>query len=78
MTNVTKPLITFDFDGTLFHQGYFEEKAKPIFHILDIMKQFIADGYNVAILTTRRDIHVPEVKDFVVEYIDLPIQVIFR
>ncbi len=61
--------ITFDFDGTL------QYKDKPRASLLGIIKQLPNYGIKPLVFTTRQDVHIPEVKDFLLEHLgyELPV-----
>lgn len=61
--------ITFDFDGTL------QFRDKPRASLFGIIKQLPDCGIKPLVFTTRRDVHIPEVKEFLLEHLgyELPI-----
>lgn len=52
--------VSFDFDGVCVYK---DEKPRP--HVVKIMNELNEKGYRVVVLTTRRDMHLPEVYEFV-------------
>lgn len=60
-------LVTLDFDGTLFDGSNLNDELAPIIGIVELAKR-LTKICSVAILTTRRNIHMPQVKEFVAKH----------
>lgn len=62
-----RKLVTFDFDGTLLDKDNWDDNLAPITGIVNCAKR-LTKFCDIAILTTRRDIHMLEVNEFVAKH----------